>query len=102
MFRYCSSMVDVDPGAGKGGHRLARQPLHKRLLHGQAAGLEVADDELDDSAIDARLLDVWMHETLMAVRRFRRQALVRQPVDEVGCDLDRVDHLVPSHSQGAC
>ena len=43
-------------------------------------------------ALDAGLDHVRMHEALVAVGRLRRQRVVRQAVDEVGGDLDRVDH----------
>ncbi len=60
----------IDSRAGIAGLGLVRQPFDERLFPGQAFGLEVADDQLDGCAVDARLLDVRMHETLIAVGGF--------------------------------
>ena len=94
MFRYCSLHLERHARARPVGDGRERQLREQRLLLGEPGGDEVADDELDRRAVHAG------DSTSFGCTKPSRSPVVSgarpffgRRFDEVGGDLDRVDHL---------
>ena len=73
-------------------HRLAREPFDEVFLVLERRGDEVAHEQLHGRALDARVHEVRMHESFVALGGLRRQRVVGQALEEGRRELDRVDH----------
>ncbi len=83
-----------DPGARLGGLNRRADLLDQRATVAQALPLEVAEDEVEIGRGRRAAHLVHVDEPLAAGRRLRRQRDMRQGVDDLGGQVQRVDQLV--------
>ena len=94
MFRYCGVIAQVILARGLGRLDRGGDLLHQRAEFGQALSLEVPKNELQVSfgRSSNQLIDV--DEAFAVTGRFRGSRDVGQRVDDLGREMQRVDHRV--------
>src|SRR5579862_771528 len=88
-------VLDGDRAAGLVGADLLREPAQERNVLGEARVLEVSRDEADLHFRRVARHEDGVDVALAILRRLRGEPVLRQPADDLGRDLDRVDELLP-------